>query len=103
MEKVVIKDFSNFQSGKHINGGCYSYTEKYYRIPNTQEFEVEYSTSSEFDYCKTYGVFQSCHNCSIYDKQEKLCLDIKTITDDELKEIIKDIENNEDIDIIIEY
>jgi hypothetical protein len=63
--------------GKHNDGGDYASSVKYSRSsPDEPFFEVSYwcSGSVAFDWCRTYGIFQSCRSCNEYDLEEGRCL-----------------------------
>src|SRR5574343_1468419 len=52
------------------NGGDYDFYETYKRV-SENEFEVSYSTSSDFEYCDKEGSFQSCKYCNYWDYENK--------------------------------
>lgn len=56
IHSVYITDNSTYVSGKHINGGCYSYITAYERVDESK-FRVEFYTSSEFPYSVSDGTF----------------------------------------------
>lgn len=56
IHQVYITDNSTYVSGKHTNGGCYSYVTAYKRI-DKDKFRVEFYTSSEFPYSVSNGTF----------------------------------------------
>jgi len=63
IEWVIFRDDSSYVPGREETAGGYRYTFVYERVPGTDLFEVEYSTSSEFDFCKRWGTFTSCERC----------------------------------------
>ena len=97
LEWVVFRDDSSYVPGKEENGGGYRYTITYERVPGTNFFEVEYSTSSEFDYCRRWGTFQSCERCpyhlSLLREERWQGMDDcgaprKRVTDEELQKLL---------------
>lgn len=79
--------------GRHINGGDYGFSQIYSRSTPNQEFQVEYKTTSEIEYCPLYGVFQPCENCRDWDRKEKFCYgEPETISEVELERIVLEIE-----------
>lgn len=63
--KINLDDYSNYESSRSCNGGCYSFHQTLTKI-GKDKWEVSYSTSSDFQYCKYTGNFcqDDCENCS---------------------------------------
>lgn len=92
---VKIIDETNYDPRKCNNGGCYRYTQRYYRVSES-EFEVRYGTSSEFDYCKISGTFQRCEDCSDSDWGERECqAEPEKVSETELLKIIQMADSHE--------
>ena len=60
--RVIITDYTHYESDTCVNGGNYSFTATYQQIA-ANKFEVLHSTSSELPYCQLCGSFYqgSCH------------------------------------------
>lgn len=87
IKKVIIIDDSSFVPEKGANGGCYRYKYTYSRI-NKNSFEVEYSTSSEFDFCGILGEYQECWRCFYY-KNGECTATPQTMTTSEVAEVVR--------------
>ena len=60
-KSIDLLDYSQYESGKCNNGGCYSFVTTFTKIEGSQDgWQVEHSTSAEFNYCEFYGCF--CNN-----------------------------------------
>lgn len=86
-KKIEVVDFSDYESGKSCNGGNYAFSTIFRRV-NDNMFEITYSTSADFEYCPVCGAFHE------YD--EERCGNTKTISTEELKERISNIEEDEE-------
>lgn len=94
---VIYDDFSEYDPEKCNNGGCYSYTTTYTRIPG-DIWSINYDTSSEFGICRIGG-----NNCiySEWDEEFHCCNGCRqnptTVSTVELAErIVNSIEKSED-------
>lgn len=87
----IVKVHTRFpeDSGKSSNGGDYAFWAEFRPVPNNK-WEVEYSTSSEFQYCYISGVFQECNSCSDYDPVSGCQRQPETLTTAEVVELIGD-------------
>lgn len=89
--KIRFNDFSEYDSEKCNNGGCYGFWTNYDRHDNY--WKVSYGTTADFPYCPCCGNFASHYD---YDEECYTCGDFDTITDDELLNRINVFEENED-------
>ena len=100
-KKVILKDYSQYEYGKSSNGGCYAFFKEFNRIDNTDNWEVEYSTSADFPYCPYGAGFQNCDCSCVYDQIGQCSPDIVR-TEDVIREIAE-WENLDDEDYTVEY
>lgn len=64
IQKVKIRDISDYDPENCCNGGKYSFSTTYCRIDGTEAWEVYYGTSADFKYCEYCGSFYYCDDCS---------------------------------------
>lgn len=98
IKRVRFNDFSEYESGKSNNGGCYGFWTDYNRLENGL-FEVSYGTTADFSYCPVCGSFNDHYVGD--DEIEYSCGDFETISESELLKLINDFEETEDC--YIEY
>ena len=55
-DTIVIRDYSNYSSSKCRNGGNYGFDTVFHRV-NSDTWEAEYQTTSEFGYSCKHGFF----------------------------------------------
>ena len=87
IKRVRFNDFSEYESNKSNNGGCYGFWTDYNRMENGN-WEVSYGTTADFDFCPCCGDFHSYN--------EDSCGDCAQITESELLKLINDFEETED-------
>lgn len=61
------------------NGGCYNFTTTYEQV-GSGEWDKQHFTTAEFDFCRTWGVFTSCHDCGSWDKKNQDCRDANLVS-----------------------
>ena len=71
---VSITDYRDYDYKSCNTGGAYSYTESYKKLENGK-FEVEYSTSSVFNYCPFCGQFIN-GECNCYEEYEQISIEV---------------------------
>ncbi|MCI6676068.1 MAG: hypothetical protein MSG78_04050 [Clostridiales bacterium] len=87
INRIRFNDFTEYETGKSNNGGCYGFWTDYNRLENGI-FEVSHGTTADFEYCPVCGDFHS------YD--EETCGEYQTVTEPELLKLINDFEETED-------
>lgn len=90
---VRLNYFSEYDSEKCNNGGCYGFWTDYTHNKDGN-WEISYGTTAEFEYCPCCGSFEDHYD---YDLQDYSCCGFEKITTEELLEIInsfKEDENN---------
>ena len=70
---ITVTDYSDYDYQYCTTGGAYSYTESYKKLENGK-FEVEYSTSSSFNYCEYCGQFIN-GECNCYEEYEQISIE----------------------------
>lgn len=97
LDRVVFKDFSNYDPNKCNNGGSYGFWKTYTRL-TSEIFEISYGTTADFDYCPVCGCF-----ADHYDGDEDSdytsgysCGEFDTITEKELLKRINAFIETED-------
>lgn len=55
---VKVFDYSDYESERSCNGGCYGFWTTFTRRGN--KFEVTYGTTSDFEFCRYCGHFGRC-------------------------------------------
>lgn len=100
VKRVRINDYSEYESGKSSNGGCYGFWTDYNRVEGG--WEVSYGTTADFEFCPCCGSFDSHYG---YDEEEYTCGEFEVISNEELEKIISSFESehSEDDDYFIEY
>ena len=101
INKVRFCDYTEYNSEKCNNGGCYGFWTDYNRLENGN-FEISYGTTADFEYCPVCGSFNN-HYASDDDIYESgyTCGEFETVTETELLELINNFEETEDC--YIEY
>ncbi len=98
INKVKVRDYRDYDPNLCNNGGKYGFTDTYYRKDNNT-FEIHYFTTAEFDYCEKTGRFQECHTCPSINYITKECdEEFNVISEEELINILKAVENEQDED-----
>ena len=90
VKKVRFNNFSEYDSEKCSNGGCYGFWTDYSCLENGN-WEISYGTTADFDYCPVCGCFEDHYD---YGEEEYSCGDFETITTEELLERINSFEEN---------
>lgn len=98
VKRVRFNDFSNYDSDKCRNGGCYGFWTDYNRLENGL-FEVSYGTTADFDFCPVCGSFNDHYIGK--DDIEYSCGEFETVTESELLKLINNFEETDDC--YIEY
>lgn len=99
IRKVIFNDYSEFETGKSNNGGCYAFWTSYIR--ESDKFIRKFGTtaSADFAFCPICGNFASC-NCDIDEdylkvSEKELINEILKFREDEYHFIeYYDIDNN---------
>lgn len=89
--KVRFNDFSEYESGKSNNGGCYGFWIDYTRLENGT-FEISYGTTSDFEYCPVCGSFDDHYEGD----NTYSCGEFSTVTETELLNLISNFDETED-------
>ena len=87
INRIRFNDFTEYETGKSSNGGCYGFWTDYNRLENGL-FEVSHGTTADFEYCPVCGDFHS------YD--EETCGEYQTVTESELLKLINVFKETED-------
>lgn len=90
VKKVRFNDFSEYDSEKCNNGGCYGFWTDYSRLENGN-WEISYGTTADFDYCPCCGSFGDHYD---HDEEDYSCGEFETITTEELLERINSFEES---------
>lgn len=93
-DTVRLSDYSDYESDKCNNGGCYGFWEDYDRLENGN-WELSFHTTADFDYCPCCGSFNDHHvwsdEADIYDSGFS-CGKFETVSTEELVNIINEFE-----------
>lgn len=91
MNKVIIRDYTEYESGKSCNGGCYAFYTYYNRV-GEDTWQVSYDTSADFSYCPKCGEFcnNDCDNCTA---------EFDTVSTEKVLKMIKKFENEPDYEV----
>ena len=101
IKRVRFNDFSEYESGKSNNGGCYGFWTDYTRLENGK-FEVSYGTTSDFEFCPVCGSFNNHYEGdNSYYKSGYSCGEFESITENELLKLINNFKETDDC--YIEY
>ena len=97
INRVRFYDYTEYESEKSNNGGCYGFWTNYNRLENGL-FEVSYGTTADFEYCPVCGSFNDHYASEDDDIYESgyTCGEFETITETELLELINNFENTDD-------
>ena len=60
IKRVRFFDYSNYDTEKSNNGGCYGFWTDYIKLDNG-EWKISYGTTSDMDFCPCCGRF-NCNN-----------------------------------------
>lgn len=97
ISRVRFCDYTEYNSEKCNNGGCYGFWKDYNRT-EAGLFEVSYGTTADFEYCPCCGSFNN-HNASedndIFESGYT-CGEFGTVTESELLELINGFDETED-------
>ena len=94
IKRVRFNDFSEYESGKCNNGGCYGFWVDYNRLENGI-FEVSYGSTTDFEYCPVCGSFNNHRDDDSYYESGYSCGDFETVTESELLKLINDFEETD--------
>lgn len=97
LKKIILTDYSQYVSGKSVNGGGYSFTTVYEKREGGWIYY--YTTSAAFEYNSAFGVFES--NCD-HEEAWSIVEGRVISTEDVLVEIIGLIKDIKDKDYEIE-
>ena len=97
INRVRFNDYTEYESWKSNNGGCYGFWTNYNRLENGL-FEVSYGTTADFDYCPCCGNFNNHYASEDDDIYESgyTCGEFETVTEAELLELINNFEETDD-------
>ena len=95
INKVRFCDYSQYDSEKCRNGGCYGFWTDYTRLDNGK-WEVSYGTTADFTYCPVCGSFNDHYvgDDSCFESGYS-CGNFETLTESELLQRIKDFAETE--------
>ena len=84
ISRVRFNDYTEYDSGKCSNGGCYGFWIDYNKLPN-EKWEVSYGTTADFPYCPCCGSFNEHYEGdeACYESGYS-CGDFETVTEAEL-------------------
>lgn len=96
IKRVRFCDYTEYESGKSNNGGCYGFWTDYDLLED-RSWEVSFGTTADFEYCPVCGSFndhyegddccyESGYSCGEYD----------TVTGTELLKLINNFEETDD-------
>lgn len=88
--KIRICDYSEYDSEKSRNGGCYGFWTEY--IKENDKWSVSYGTTSDLSFCPVCGDFAEHYICDENENYCYSCGDFETVSNEELIEIIEDFE-----------
>lgn len=98
IKRIRMNDFSEYDSEKCRNGGCYGFWTDYDRVKDG--WEISYGTTSDLEYCPVCGCF---NNHYVGDEEcEYSCGEYEIISDEELLNRIKSFEKTENCYIDLE-
>lgn len=86
INRVRFNDFSEYETGKSSNGGCYGFWTDYTRLENGN-FEVSHGTTADFEFCPVCGDFHAY--------AEETCGEYQTVSEAELLRLINDFVETE--------
>lgn len=94
--RVRFNDYTDYDSEKCNNGGCYGFWTDYNRLENGN-WEVSYGTTADMEYCPCCGSFNDHYegDDAIYDSGYS-CGDFETVTETELLDRINSFEETDD-------
>lgn len=92
INRVRFNDFSEYETEKSNNAGCYGFWTDYTRLENGN-FEIRHGTTADFEYCPVCGDFHAYN--------EETCGEYQTVSEAELLRLINDFVETEDC--YIEY
>lgn len=92
IKRVRFCDYTEYDSEKCNNGGCYGFWTDYNRLENGN-WEVSYGTTADFPYCPCCGSFNEHYD---YDEEEYTCGDFETISESELLDRINNFTETDD-------
>lgn len=98
INRVRFNDYTEYNSEKSNNGGCYGFWTDYNRLESGL-FEVSHHTTADFDFCPVCGSFNDHYIGE--DDEEYSCGVFETVTEEELLNLINDFEETDDC--YIEY
>lgn len=95
INRVSFNNFTEYDSEKCHNGGCYGFWREYNRLENGY-FEVSYGTTSEFDFCPVCGSFENHYqgDDSCYESGYS-CGEFEIVTEEKLLELINNFEETD--------
>lgn len=102
IQRVRFCDYTEYQSEKSNNGGCYGFWTDYNRLENGK-WEVSYGTTADFAYCPVCGNFDEHYegddDCC-YDSGYS-CGEFHTVTESELLKLIEEFTETDDEYIVV--
>ena len=96
IEKVKFFDYSEYDSEKCNDGGCYGFWTEYIRISDGR-WEATHGTTADFVYCPVCGSFSDHYDGgdSVFDSGYS-CGEFSTVTTEELLKFINEFEETDD-------
>ena len=96
IKRVRFCDYTEYESGKSNNGGCYGFWTDYNRLENGK-WEVSYGTTADFEYCPVCGRFNDHYEGDdCWYESGYSCGEFKTVTETELLKLINDFKETDD-------
>ena len=96
IKRVRFCDYTEYESGKSNNGGCYGFWTDYDLIEDGS-WEVSFGTTADFEYCPCCGSFNDHYegdDCCY--ESGYSCGEYETITETELLKRINEFEETDD-------
>lgn len=96
IKKVKFFDYSEYDSEKCNNGGCYGFWTDYIRLSNGK-WEVVHRTTADLVFCPVCGSFNDHYDgddCAF--ESGYSCGEFDTVTDEELLRLINEFEKTDD-------
>lgn len=96
IKKVRFCDYSEYDSEKCNNGGCYGFWTDYNRLENGN-WKVSYGTTADFEYCPVCGSFNNHYEGDDYYYESGYsCGEFKQVAEEELLKLINEFEETDD-------
>lgn len=96
INRVRVCDYTNYDSEKCNNGGCYGFWTDYDRLEDGK-WNVSFGTTADFEYCPCCGSFNDHYegNDCCYESGYS-CGEFETVTETELLKLINEFDETDD-------